>query len=496
MKRFCLILLLFILQLPIRAQSYQNFSKYNSSRMSEFWQQLDDIFNDPNFSSSNWGIVIKSLETGEYLYKRNEDKLFMPASNLKLFTTAAGLLLLGEDYSYKTSVYLNGTIDANVLKGDLIIQGCGDPTISGRFYNDNVYKVYENWADSLLALGIDEISGSIIGDDNLFDDRGMGSGWAWDNESYWYSAPSSALSFNDNCIDIIVRPDAMDKPALVSLVPDTKYVTVINKVVTAPAGTPADIDVFRERGTNIITLRGKIPLDTDETKVYSTVNNPTQYSVVVLKEVLKRKGIYVRGYAADIDDESSIPDYTKMRKLFVHTSEPLSDIVKVINKNSHNFYAEQLLKTTGLEKEGFGSVENGTKAVKSLLGSIGINSENMIITDGSGLSRLNLVTPRQITDLLYYMSRSDLFPVFFSSLPVAGVDGSLARRMGKSKAEKNVRAKTGYISGVRSLSGYAYTADNEPLVFSIIVNNYLVPSALADNIQDLVCLRLVNFSRK
>jgi D-alanyl-D-alanine carboxypeptidase/D-alanyl-D-alanine-endopeptidase (penicillin-binding protein 4) len=155
-----------------------------------------------------------------------------------------------------------------------------------------------------------------------------------------------------------------------------------------------------------------------------------------------------------------------------------------------------LLKTIGLEKYGFGSVDNGVKAIKKLLREIGINSENMIIADGSGLSRLDLVTPRQIADLLNYIYRHNIFPTFYQTLPIAGVDGSLALRMTRSKAENNVRAKTGYLGGVRSMCGYVFTADNEPVCFSIIVNNFIVPATLADNLQDLVCLRLANFSRK
>ena len=136
------------------------------------------------------------------------------------------------------------------------------------------------------------------------------------------------------------------------------------------------------------------------------------------------------------------------------------------------------------------------KEIKNLIKDIGINPENIIIADGSGLSRLNLVTPRQFVDLLSYIYKSEIFRLFYDSLPIAGVDGTLARRMHNTKAENNIRAKTGYIEGVRSICGYAYTADKEPIAFSIIVNNYIVPYALADNLQDLVCLRLANFTRK
>jgi D-alanyl-D-alanine carboxypeptidase/D-alanyl-D-alanine-endopeptidase (penicillin-binding protein 4) len=477
-------------------QVFRNNDKYNQTRTQEFWQQIDDIFNDPNFSSANWGVVIRSLETGEYLYKRNEDKLFMPASNLKLVTTSAGLLLLGKYYHFRTNLYINGTIDGSIVQGNLIVQGFGDPTISGRFYNGDAYKVFNQWADTLLKLGIDEINGNLIGDDNAYDDVSLGSGWAWDNETFWYSAPSGALSFNDNCIDITVKPTKTGIPADIQIYPETRYVTVINKVITSDPNTHPDINIYRERGTNIITIFGKIAENSEEKKIQSSINNPTQYSMVVLKEVLQRKGIKINGYASDLDEEVSNLDYSKMNKLFTYYSPALSEIVKVINKNSQNFYAEQLLKIIGYEKDGLGTDAFGVKEIKNLIKDFGINPENFIMVDGSGLSRLNLISPRQLVDLLSYMYKSELFPVFYESLPIAGVDGTLARRMRKTKAENNVRAKTGYIDGVKSLSGYINSADNEPIVFSIMVNNYIVPYTLADNLQDLVCLRLANFSRK
>lgn len=479
-------------------QTYQNqnYNRYNSSKLSEFWQQIDDIFSDPNFNSSNWGVVIKSLETGEYLYKRNEDKLFIPASNLKLITTAAGLISLGPDYKYQTDIFIDGRIDGSVLKGNLIVQGIGDPTFSERFNKGNVYQVFNNWADSLLAKNIDEISGNLIGDDNLFDDNGFGNGWSLDHESYWYSAPTSAICLNDNCVEISVKPATYNNPATLSILPQTRYVTIINKVTTGPKGSATNLDINRERGTNIITVFGKIEEGSEERKVFATVNNPTQFAMVVLKDVLQKKGIIVKGYASDIDMEETPLDYSKMNILFTYESVPLFDIIKIINKDSQNFYAEQLLKTIGLEKENFGSIENGVNVEKKILKDMGINPENLIIVDGSGLSWLNLVTPRQMINLLTYMYRNEYFNYFYESLPVAGVDGTLANRMKKSKAENNVRGKTGYNDGVRSICGYVYTADNEPIAFSIIVNNFIVPASLADNLQDQVCVRLANFSRK
>ncbi len=489
---------LFFLCLSVFSQelSKDTSAKFAYNTINEFWSQMNDIFNDPNFSNAEWGVVIQSLETGEYFYKRNEDKLFIPASNLKLFTTAAGLVILGSDYQFKTNVYLNGTVDGNILKGDLVIQGRGDPTISGRFYGGDMFKVYNDWADSLLNKGIDEISGNVIGDDNAFDEIGLGTGWRWDYESEWFAAPSDAISFNDNCVDLVITVNKKKHQPQIEVTPDTKYTIIVNKVVVVPKDSATSINAYRELGTNVITVFGTIRDNSDSVKTYVTVNNPTQFSMVVLKDVLRKKGIVIDGYPIDINDMTTALDYSKMKKLFTQYSPPLKEIVKVINKNSQNFFAEQLLKTIGLETGGFGSVAKGLKAEDNVFKEMGINPGSMNIVDGSGLSRLDLVTPRQIVSVLSYMFKSKYFIPFYNSLPIAGVDGSLGDRLQNTKAQGNVRAKTGFLEGVRSLSGYVFTGDNEPVAFSIICNNFNVPVKLAENIQDLVCLRLANFKRK
>lgn len=491
-------LILFVL-IPLAANGQDTVKtkspRYSYTTIPEFREQLNDIFNDPNFSNAQWGVIIQSLETGEYFYKRNEDKLMMPASDLKLFTTAAGLILLGSDYHFSTNLFIRGNIDGSILNGDLIVQGRGDPTISGRFYDNDLYKIYNDWADSLSAYGIDEINGNIIGDDNAFDNNGLGAGWAWDYESYWFAAQSSAVSFNDNCVDLIVTVDKKTKLPKITIQPDTKYVVISNNVIPVSKDSVSSIDVFRQRGTNLINVFGTIR-DGDSVKTFVTVNNPTQYAMVILKKVLEQNGIKVNGYPTDVNDISVPLDYSKLKRVCTTYSPPLKEIIKVINKNSQNFFAEQLLKTIGLEKQGFGSVDNGVKAENKLFKDMGINPESMTLVDGSGLSRLDLVTPKQIVTLLNYMYKSKYFIPFFNSLAIAGVDGTLGDRLQNTLAQDRIRAKSGFLEGVRSLSGYAYTADNEPVAFSIIVNNFNVPVKLAENIQDLVCLRLANFKRK
>lgn len=468
-----------------------------SYTVNEFSKQLDDIFNDPSFRNANWGVVIQSLENGEYFYKRNEDKFFIPASNLKLFTTSAALLLLGPNYRFSTNIFTSGYQSGSTLYGDLIVQGRGDPTISGRFYNGDVYYVFDTWIDSLLNLGITQINGNIVGDDNLFDDLGLGSGWSWDYETDWSAAQSSAISFNDNCVDITISYDSKTDTIIVKADPEVRSIIILNEIKPASKNEKNNIIVYRERGTNVITVSGKFRKDSQSYTTYATVQNPTQFTMLALKSRLEKRGIRINGYAVDVDDYDRKVDYTNSKLLFSSYSEPLKEILKVINKGSHNFYAEQLFKTIGLEKKGFGSFDNAYSAVREVFVDIGLNPDNIVMADGSGLSHLNMVTPKQIVDLLKYMySNKRLFNEFYNSLSIAGIDGTLGKRMQNTSAQNVVRAKTGYLNFVRSLSGYALTADNEPVAFTMIANNFSVPVKLAENIQDLVCLRLTNFRRK
>ncbi|MCF8240274.1 MAG: D-alanyl-D-alanine carboxypeptidase/D-alanyl-D-alanine-endopeptidase [Melioribacteraceae bacterium] len=465
------------------------------SNLIELRNQLDDTINDPNFANAFWGVYIKSLKTGEVLYKVNSDKLFIPASTIKIFTTSAALLLLGPDFQYKTTLLTEGKIKNGILKGNLIVRGSGDPTISNRFYGGSLTSVFERWADSLKMHGIRKIDGDIIGDDNAFDDLGLARGWSWDLESYWYMAPASALSFNDNLISITVKPTEPNMPAKVTAEPAVGGFNIVNKVLTS-TDNKSEIEAFRKRGTNIISLQGNISNTDEMFQTYVTVKDPTEYTVSILKEVLIENGIEVVGTSYDLDNVTGEINYENTIPIFNHKSVMLIEIIKDINKNSNNFYAEQLIKTLGLELYNYGSVENGVNACKDLFYLMGINAENLVIADGSGLSKLNLITPKQIVNALTYIYKSDQFEEFYNSLPIAGVDGSLALRMKKSAATNNVRAKPGYSNNVRALAGYLRTADNEPLVFAILLNNFLVPSSLANYIHDSICQRLANFSRK
>jgi len=465
--------------------------------VSEFQKEIIKLVQDKNFTTANIGIVVKSLRNGEVLYSMNENKLFVPASNMKLFTTASALEILGSKYRFNTGIYVNGEISYSTIYGDLVIKGGGDPTFSGRFYEGNIFKVFDNWVDSLIDLGITNIRGNIVGDDNYFDDNRFGIGWSRDYESYWYAAPSGALSFNDNCVDLTIFYNRALDSVIVRHTPEIRGINVFNEIIpVSPGEASTNIDIFREPNTNKIKVFGTFSRTSDTLKTYASIYNPTYFFLNVLKNRIESRGIKVLGYAVDIDDYNKSIDYENALHLFTYSSPFLYEIIKVINKGSQNFYAEQLLKLLGAEKKGLGSIENGINVCEGWYALVGLNPEHILMYDGSGLSHLNRVTPSQIINLLEVMYKSKNFPFFINSLPIAGIDGTLSRRMKNSVAENRVRAKTGFISFARNLSGYAKTQDNEDIAFAILVNNFNVPVKLVENLQDNICNLIASISRK
>lgn len=465
--------------------------------LQELRRDMDGIFDDPSFSNAQWGVVIQSLETGEYLYKKNENKLFLPASNLKLFTSAAALEYLGTGFRFSTAMLLNGDIEKGVARGDIVLRGAGDPTFSKRFYPLNPLGVLERWADTLEALGITKIAGNIVGDDSYFDNQPYGPGWAWDDESYYYCAQTSALSLNENCIDLTIFPAAhVGANALVSIFPNTTYVSIVNDVVTTRNDSTFSIDVHRDAGTNIVHVTGNIPVTSTFYTVSATIDNPALFTATVFRETLARRGIEVQGTVLTNSELKEKLPYARMRQLDAFLSEPLPAILEQLNQQSINVFAEVLLKTIAKERTGVGSFAKGAEMVKKYLSQIGISPEHCNIVDGSGLSRLDLITPMQMSTLLRVMKRSDKWKAFYNSLAVAGKSGTLINRLKGTKAEGLVHAKTGYLNFARSLSGYINAADGEPLLFTMFTNNYTVPTSMADNAEELVMMYLANFKRK
>lgn len=467
--------------------------------VAELRAELESIFNDPSFDNAFWGVSIRSLANGQTIYTRNEAKGFMPASNMKLYSTAVSLALLGPEYRYETSVYSADTdFQDGTVNGDLIVVGSGDPSFAARFHEGNPLIPMQEWAQALRSNGIQRVTGRIIADDDLFDDRLIAGSWSYSYLSEWYAAESSALCLNDNCYTVYVSPgDAEGSPAKIRTVPPSVYGEFVISATTSAKGTRSRIRVDRGVDTNRISVRGAIPLGSPEEKHEVTVHNPSLFFVTVLKEVLAAHGILVEGDPVDIDDlQEALPCPEELTRLASYQSPPLSEIIKTVNKPSQNLYADQLLKTLGAKFGAEGSFDQGYEVVKRFLDDQGIDSNGLIMIDGSGLGRMDLVQPRQTMGLLESMYRNPYFSEFYESLPIAGIDGTIRGRMKGTKAEGNVHAKTGYIGRVRCLSGYVTTLDGEMLAFCMMVNNYTVPTSVANRLQDRVCERLANFSRR
>ena len=475
------------------------FSSFFESRNSleNLRTDLTQDFRDTNFANAHWGVLIKSLQTGETIFAQNEKKMFMPASNMKLVSTSTALSTLSSDFRYHTVLVSDGTVRNDTLDGNIICVGTGDPSNTKRFNDSIATKVFQAWADSLAVKGITVVNGDCIGDDNCFGENDYGAGWAANYETDWYAAQISGICYNDNCIDITVAPDSVEgRSGQISLSPVTKYVTIVNRTTTLPqADSTSDLEFHRRRGTNIIVIEGNISIGHKPWIESVAVDNPTLYALTVMKEVFEKKGIQVLGKAVDIDDRDSA-SYATTMTLASYDSPLLSDIVAATNKPSQNLYAEQLFRTVGAQKAGKGTMEQSRSVAYPLLAQWGVDTTRLRMLDGSGLSRLDLITPSDIVAILTGMYHSPEWEPFYQSLPVAGVDGTIKRRMRGTLAEGNVHAKTGYIGYVRSLSGYVTSMDGEIFVFSMIANNYTVPTRFAEAIQNAVCVELANFSRK
>ncbi|MDP4220098.1 MAG: D-alanyl-D-alanine carboxypeptidase/D-alanyl-D-alanine-endopeptidase [Bacteroidota bacterium] len=473
--------------------------------------------NDPRFAHSFVGIEIKSVKTGESLFHQNEGKNFLPASNLKLFTTATALGLLGTDYRYTTQLVTDGEIHRSVLKGNLIIRGSGDPTLgSPSMYPDkDPGSVFNAWADSLERMGIEKIDGSIICDPDCFTDEAYPEGWAVEDMPFYFATVSSGLSFADNAVGVSVTPGLHSgSKALYETSPETDYFSVDNTATThepkvadrskgkdssnTTAYLPTNsIKVTRSSGENTISITGTIDRGSPGVHEQLSVENPSMYAATVFREILEYRGFTITGgtmAASELDDKV---DYSEAQTLARSISPPMSEIVKVLNKKSQNFYSEQLIRTIGKEIMGKGNWESGITAEKRYLSFLGLDVDRIALHDGSGLSRMDLVSPQDVVMLLRSVQRQPkIFPAFDSSLPVMGVDGTLSERLKGSGAMNNVHAKTGFLTGIRCLSGYVRTKDDEMLAFSFMVNNYTIPTKEINELQDQLILLLVNFSRK
>ncbi len=454
---------------------------------------LDKIFSDTRVSQTELGVEVFSIDRSETLYEMNSQRLLMPASGNKLIPAAVALVRLGPDYRFETRVLTNGEVENGMLNGDLIIAGSGDPTNSEEFQTGGPFAVFRNWAARLREMNIRAISGAILGDDSAFEEPKPGFGWEWNDLTYDYAAPTGALQFNNNVLTLQIDAGAQTAgPALIRTNPLESYLNLNNHILTGPEGSPGSIRIVRGDLPETLDAFGAIPAKGRPVLETVAVQRPTYFYISALKYVLSQEGI-----SADrlkVSKKSGNSGIVSL--LWTQHSPELSEIIKPLLKKSVNLYAETLVHALGLRLRGEGTFAKGKEVVQETLGEMGIPAGGYSFADGSGLSRLNLESPDSLVRLLRFMHKNRNFQDFYEALPIAAVDGTLSARMKGTAAADNVRAKTGTMSHVSSISGYMRTADGEMLAFSIMANNFPVAPQLIESMQDRALERLASFSRK
>ena len=430
-------------------------------------------------SKGEWGLLIVDAESGETLYEQNADKYFLPASNMKLFTTALALAKLGPEYRFHTTLETRGTISSEgVLSGDLALVGRGDPNLSNRKFPYDLKeefdgppeKILAELADALMAKGVKKISGDVVGDDSYFPRERYPSGWEIDDMVWEYGAAISAIVVDDNTVTLMLTPgEQAGNPVQAVLTPGTPDFTVANEVVTSAADVKSDLKLTREPGSNVVVVKGTLPAKSGSRKLILAVEEPAQHAAATLRRLLEERGVSVGGVARARHDGGEMSGDPAV--LAEHVSVPLGDSVKLVNKISQNLHSEMLLRTVARQKGMWATPDDLMKIPAEFYEATGIAPGDVIQTDASGLSRHDLVTPRAIVTLLGFAQKQAWFGPYYASLPVAGVDGTLEDRMKNTPAAGRIHAKTGSVEHVRTLSGFAETAAGRRLIFSFLSNN-------------------------
>lgn len=446
---------------------------------------IDAILSDSIFVSTDAAIKIVSLDRNEILYERNSKKLMRPASNTKLLTSVAALMILGSDHTFQTLLLADSLGPGGTVEGPLYIKGHGNPDLTTADIDTMIRQ--------LKAIGITSVSGNIVADASWFDELYWGEGWMWDDEPYSYEAGISALSVNKNCVRVLVIAGKQpDEKVQVLVEPPTQYVSVVNtaRTVADTALMPLEVTRLYKERLNTIVVSGEVLAGRDTVRRLVTVWRPELYAATLLKERLEAHGIAVRG-------QPTVGVALPWSRELAYHRWPMDTMIVNLNKVSDNLSAENTLKTISVARGGIpGSAKYGLYQVNQTFAGLGIDTTKYYIVDGSGVSHYNLLTAEMLVQLLTAVTRQhEIFPLFYQSLPIAGVDGTLEKRMQGTKAQGNLRAKTGSIGGVSSLSGYVTTADGERLVFSMLMQDFILPSRLYRDAQDRIGALMAGFRR-
>ncbi len=432
-----------------------------------------------------------SLDTGRVIFERNPRLLVMPASTMKVVTLAVAAERLGWDARFTTRLETTGPIENGVLRGDLVVTGDGDPAIGER---EDTPRVLDEWAARLARLGVTRIDGRLIGDDDLLPDQALGAGWAWDDLAFGFAAPIGALQFHEGSAQVVItagpRPGT---PASMRLEPASTDLVLTGQVTTTGPDTPPAVFTRRRPFSRTLEVTGSVPrTGRDYVRTVST-DNPTRGMLLAFRDALGRFGIGVSGDVADIDDVAEKPAGPR-RLLHLHESPPLREIGIRLMKVSQNLIAETLRARIGLASDvpDVDPLAAASGACERTLATWGVPVEDVIVADGSGLSRYDYLTADALVTVLRRMAQDPRHAAAFeATLPILGVDGTLERRLRGTRAQGRVRAKTGSMSNVRALAGYVTTLVGERLAFAIVANNFKARGVTLDAVTDRALTALV-----
>jgi len=469
----------------------------------ELRHAIDSMVAQPKFSNAHWGILVVDPERGDTLYSHNAGKLFMPASNQKLVTGSVALTLLGPDYQFRTAYAARDPVEGGVLRGDLLVIGRGDPSMSDHMRGD-VMQTLRAVPDSLRAHEIRYVSGRLLRAGDAFPDAWHGFGWAWDDFDFAYSAGVDELFFNEGMFQVTLRAGQREGARVsISVRPDIGYPSLRASVATVrrPDSALALDGAVRaprlhspsasmDSATNVATITGEM-YPNDSLTIDVAYRDPGLAYLYAIRKALTDQAVTVEG---GIDPRPPRDSAAPLDTLFVMKSPPLRDILPALEKPSQNQIAEVLLKTLGLERSGVGTADSGRAVIERQLAAWGIAPTSFAVRDGSGLSRHDYIAPDAIVRVLDAMRKTQNFAVFRDALPLAGVDGTIANRMRGTAAAGNVHAKTGFVDKARSLSGYVTTANGRVLIFSLLCNNWTTTSRDVDQVADAIAVRLAGLT--
>src|SRR5258706_7014021 len=428
----------------------------------ELKTRIEEIAHQRALEPGFFAVKIVSLDTGLVIYEQSANKFTRPASNMKLYTVAAALDRLTPDYHFITSVYAKEKPEDGKIKGDLIVYGRGDPTFAARFNSNDYFKGIDDLAGRIVAAGVKRVKGDLVGDESWFNGAPLGSGWEWDDLQWSYGAPVSALTVNDNAIDLTVKPaERVGAPVLITSGPPTPFMTIANRAITGPRGSKNDLNIYRGLGANTLEVSGTLPLGDNGFTGSVAIPDPALAFVTMLRDALARRGVKIDGRVRTVDARSgasivpntlmalaqlaNVPPQPKPVEIASMQSPPFSIIAAHTLKPSQNLYTEIILRTLGKLNSVAPSQTNeeaGLIVVRNFLRQAGANERDLALNDGSGLSRNDMITANATVQLLTFMSKHRYFAQFRDALPIAGVDGTLRTRMKGTPAEGDLRAKT------------------------------------------------------